>query len=132
MKHQFQFAIGDGLAGDTSIEGGHAEQGLAVEDGDGNLGSEQFKFFLDLHVVAGFASFAAKDAAFAEKMSADAAFEGELEVFEQAGGQPDGAGGAETTVVGDDRCSQVGGGLAQEDRGPVDSEDLAQEEEELA
>ena len=132
MEDEREFLAGEGFAGDAAIEHGDADHGFAVENGEGDLGAEEFKFLEDFAIDAGLVAAALEDAAVPVEVAADAGLEGQLEVIHQAGREADGAGGAQLAVVrrGAD-IGQRGRRAAEEDAGAVDAENLAQEQEEF-
>lgn len=89
---QLQLRVGEGFAGDAAVQGSDADEGLAVENGDGHFGAQQLKLLAHLGVVERFGAVAPEDAALPEEKAADAGVEGEFEVAEEAGGQADGTG----------------------------------------
>ncbi len=128
MENEFQFAVGQRLAGDAPVEGGHAHQRFPVEDRNGHLRAEQLELFLHLHIAEGFAPLASDDAALAEEMAADAALEGEFKMFQQAGRQSDGAGRAHAARFRKARrAPEYRGGLAQENHRPVHPKNFPQQ-----
>ncbi|MCX6896118.1 MAG: hypothetical protein NTZ16_11590, partial [Verrucomicrobia bacterium] len=72
VENEFEFVVGERFAGEAAVEHGDADEVFAIEDGDGDLGAEEFKFFLGLDVVAGAVAVAAADAAGADELAADA------------------------------------------------------------
>ena len=132
VEDQLELVVDELFAGDAAIEHGQADDGFAVQDGYGHLGAKQFKFLLRLDVGAGLLAVAADDPAQAEDLSADAGVEGEFKMFEQAGGEADGAGGAEAAAFGPRNVPAEGDvGLAEEGGGAIDAEGLAEKKQEL-
>ena len=131
VENQLQFRIDQRFARDAAVKDGHAHQGFPVQNGHGNLRAEQFKFLLCLDVGAGFLAVAAQNAARAEKMAADAGFEGQSNVRAVRGTsrwRRQCAGGGFRRQVA---APPKGRGLAQENRRAVDAENFAQEQQEL-
>ena len=94
MENEFEFGVGKRFAGDTPIKHGHAQQGIAVKDGHGDLAAEQFKFLLCLHVGADLVAVAAQNSTQAEKLTAQSRIERQFKMFQQTGCQTQGAGQA--------------------------------------
>src|SRR5262249_8636001 len=96
---EFELDVDEGFAGYAAAKRGNAHDGIAVEDGNGDLGTEEFKFLLGLAIGAGLVAVAAEDAAQAGDLGADTGIQGEFKVFEQAGGEADGGRGAEAARI---------------------------------
>src|SRR2546425_5277159 len=75
VENQLQFGVGERIASQTPIERRDANQGFAVQNRDGDLNPEQFKFLLDFQVALHFAVFSPQDASLAIEVSADAGLE---------------------------------------------------------
>lgn len=132
VEDEFQFGVGERFAGEAAVEDGDADEGFAVGDGDGDLDAEEFELLLHGGVGEDFAGVASEDAAMAEEVAADAGFGAELEVFEEALGESDCAGGVEETFCGAGAWIDEGAaGGAEEDGGAIDAEDFAELQEEL-
>ena len=133
VENQLQFGIDQRFAGDAPVKDGHAQDRFAVEDGHGHLGAQQFEFLLRFRVVAGLVAVAPQNAAEPEELAADAGFEREFEMLQQARRtdrwRRRRAGGGFRPA--ERRLQRELEGLAQENRRAVDAEDFAQQQQEL-
>ena len=81
------------FARDPAVKDCQADEGFPVQDRDGDLRAQQIELLEHERVALRLDAVAAQDAAVAEQMPANAGFERQLEMFQQARGQADGAGG---------------------------------------
>src|SRR6266568_4430977 len=95
VENQFQFGVGERIAGQTPIKRRNANQSFAIQNRNGHLNPQQFKFLLDFQVSLHVAVLSPQDAPLPIEMSADAGLEAQLEVLQQTGGKAHGANGAE-------------------------------------
>ncbi|MGD0615552.1 MAG: hypothetical protein ABSA69_08955 [Verrucomicrobiota bacterium] len=132
VEDQLQLRIGKRLAGDMAVKDRHADDGFTVQHRNSDLGSEQFKLPLGFRVLAALLTGSAQDAAEPGDLAADAAFERELEVFEQRRGKAYGAGCAQPAAFFEAQSfAQPVSRLADENGGAVDADQFAQQEQEL-
>ncbi len=73
----------EGGAGEAVIEDEEAEEGLSVEDGDGDCGSEELEFFGDFAALESLGGGGLEDAPMAVKVGTDAMVERERKVVEE-------------------------------------------------
>src|SRR6266568_4083296 len=131
VENQFQFGIGERIAGQTPIERRDANQSFAIQNRNGHLNPQQFKLLLDFQVALHFTVIAPQDAPVAVEMCANAGFEAQLKVLQQTGGKAHGANGAQPPVLLPGRgFTEDGGGLAQKHDRAVYADDFAQKEQE--
>ena len=133
---EFEFFVGEFLAGDFAAEGEGAEELVVVEHGDGDFGAEEFKFAGDLEVVFGGEwvedGGAAEDFGFAGKLAADAEVEAEAKMLDDVGGNAVAAGDGEVTFVEDEAVGEeVVVVVAGEEGEFADAEEFADEAEEF-
>ncbi len=132
VENQFQLRVHERLAGDAPVEHGDADDGFAVGNGHGDLRAQQFKFLLRLGVGADLVAVAPQDASEPGELAADAGVEGQFKMFEQAGGEADGGGGAEpAAILRRHHPVERRDRAVEENGGAVDAQNFAQEEQEL-
>src|SRR5439155_13850067 len=132
VKHQFQFRVGERIAGQTPMKRRDADQSFAIQNRNGHLNSQQFKFLLDFLVALHLAVVSPQDAPLAIEVSADAGFEAQLKVLQQTGRNAHGANGAQPPVLRAGRgFAEAGRELAQKHDRAVYADDFAQQEQEL-
>ena len=83
VEDEGEVVVVEGVTGEAFIEDEEAEEGLSVEDGDGDGGTEELEFFGDFAGLEGLRGGGLEDAAVAVKVGADAMVEGEGEVEEE-------------------------------------------------
>jgi len=83
MEDQGEVLVVEGVTGEAFIEDEEAEEGLSVEDGDGDGGTEELEFFGDFAGLESLWGGGLEDATVAVKVGADAMIEGEREVEEE-------------------------------------------------
>src|SRR6266581_5783785 len=133
VENQFQFGVGERIAGQTPIKRRDANQRFTVQDRNGDLNPEQFKFLLNFQVVLHFTVLSTQDAPLAIEVSADAGLEAQLKVLQQTGGKAHGANGAQPPVFRTGRrLAEAGSGLAQKHHRTVYADNFAQQEQELS
>ena len=132
VENQFQLDVDERFAGDAPVKNGDADDAFAVGNRHGDLRAQQFKFLLRLGVGAGLVAVAAQNPTEFGKLAADAGVEREFKMFEQAGRNPDGRGGAQPAAVfGRKHFVQRRNRAVQKNRGAVDAQDFAQQQQEL-
>ena len=132
VENQFQFGVGERIAGQAPIERRNADQSFAIQNRNGHLNPQQFKFLLDFQVALHVGVISPQDAPLAIEVSADAGFEAQLKVLQQTGGQAHGANGAQPPVLRAGRgFAEAGRELAQKHDRAVYADDFAQQEQEL-
>ena len=132
VENQFQFGVSERIAGQTPIERRNANQSFAIQNRNGHLNPQQFKFLLDFQVALHVAVISPQDAPLAIEVSADAGFEAQLEVLQQTGGKAHGANGAEPPVpLAGQGFTEDGRRLAQKHDRAVYADDFSQQEQEL-
>ena len=83
MEDEGEVLVVEGVTGEAFIEDEEAEEGLSVEDGDGDGGTEKLEFFGDFAALESLWGGGLEDAAVAVKVGADAVVEGEGEEAEE-------------------------------------------------
>jgi len=132
VEDQLQLGVHEGLAGDAPVEDRHPQQRLPVQDRHGHLRPQQLELIPGFGVMARLLAVAPQDAAEAQEVSADAAFERQLEVVQQAARDAEGARRVQAPAFGlRGGVAEGGERRAQEDGRAVKAENLAQQQEEL-
>lgn len=75
--------MAEGVAGEAFIEDEEAEEGLSIEDGDGDCRSEKLEFFGDFAALESLGGGGLEDASMAVKVGTDAMVERERKVLEE-------------------------------------------------
>ena len=83
VEDEGEVVVVEGVTGEAFIEDEEAEEGLSVEDGDGDGGTEELEFFGDFAGLEGLRGGGLEDATVAVKVGADAMVKGEGEVVEE-------------------------------------------------
>src|SRR5207237_4221058 len=86
VENQLQLGVDERLPSDPPIKDCDPDHGFPIQNRHRYLRTEQFKFLLRLGVVECFIAVAAEDASEAKELAADAGFERQFKVLEQAGG----------------------------------------------
>ena len=127
MEDQGQFFVGERFARQPAVKNRHADQRLPVQNGNGHLSAEQFKFLLNLTVVTRSLTVALQNPALAMDVAADACFERQLEMLQQTGRQSQRAGRTEPAILlaaaDNTKNTRL---LAQKNHGPVHADDFPQ------
>ena len=83
MEDEGEVLVVEGVAGEAFIEDEEAEEGLSVEDGDGDCRSEKLEFFGDFAALESLGGGGLEDASMAVKVGTDAMVERERKVLEE-------------------------------------------------
>ena len=132
VEYEFEFGVVERFAGDVAVENGDADDGFPIQNGQGYLAAQEFKFPLGLGILPGFVTVPAQNPAQPRYLFGDAGFEGQFKVVQQFWNDADGAGGFEPTGF---RRSGAAVHpvirLAEKNGGTVDAEHFAQLEQKL-
>src|SRR5438132_9821876 len=125
MEDEFQLRIHQRLTSDAAVESGYANQRLPIQNGNGDLSAEEFEFFFNPGIGKSFFTFAPENSALAKEEAANAGFEGQFKMFEQAGRQPDGASRTQPApCFNRGPFAKSAEGVAQENGGAINGHNL--------
>src|SRR5436189_1691781 len=122
MENEFQFLVQQRFTRETFVEERHANDGLSVQNRNGQLRPQQLELLLNLTVI-GILAVAAQHAARAEKETANPRVEGQLDVAQRHRDQADSGGGPQLAAVRVGHA-EAAGGMTKENAGAIDPDNL--------